>query len=131
VEECIDKYENLSKEVFDINNVLAGKVPVGDDQCRFDYVALQNTIKNIIKDKLSDENCTMDDIRHAKSKACCSFVVAGRAESIDGPPVIFRSYGGEGHIPSKCAIWEAARATTDAPAFFKPNYIIGVDKNSG
>jgi hypothetical protein len=123
VEECIDKYKNLSKEVFNIDNVLAGKVPFGDDQCRFDYSALGKTIKNIIKDRLSDENCTMDDVRLAESQACRSFVVAGRAEDINGPPVIFRSYGGEGRVPSKCAIWEAARATTPAPAFFKPIFI--------
>ena len=35
-------------------------------------------------------------------------------------PAIFRSYYAEGSPPSKCPIWQAARATTAAPSFFKP-----------
>ena len=38
-------------------------------------------------------------------------------------PTVFRSYSGEGIQPSQCAIWQAARATSAAPSFFKEMYI--------
>ena len=41
VDECIDAYLDLSKEVFKVDQVLAGHIPVGDDRCRFDYNILE------------------------------------------------------------------------------------------
>jgi predicted acylesterase/phospholipase RssA len=38
-------------------------------------------------------------------------------------PTVFRSYAGENVRPSKCAIWQAARATSAAPSFFKEMFI--------
>ena len=36
---------------------------------------------------------------------------------------MFRSYSGDGIRSSKCAIWQAVRATSAAPSFFKEMYI--------
>jgi predicted acylesterase/phospholipase RssA len=49
-----------------------------------------------------------------------TFIVATKALHADGPPTLFRSYQCQGHNASKCAIWEAGRATSAAPIFFKP-----------
>src|SRR5438046_520165 len=49
-----------------------------------------------------------------------TFVVATKALHADGPPTLFRSYQCRGHNADKCAIWEAGRATSAAPTFFKP-----------
>jgi predicted acylesterase/phospholipase RssA len=49
-----------------------------------------------------------------------TFVVATKGLHADSPPTLFRSYQCHGHNASKCAIWEAVRATSAAPIFFKP-----------
>lgn len=59
----------------------------------------------------------------AVSKCCPTFVIAKKNLDASGPPTIFRTYGTEGIRPNKCPLWQAARATTAAPSFFKPTYI--------
>ena len=54
--------------------------------------------------------------REKKLKACPTFVVTTRGLVANGPPVLFRSYGPDA---ATCTIWEAARATSAAPSFFK------------
>lgn len=51
--------------------------------------------------------------------------MASRActEVLDGSPKVFRSYSGKGIGPSLCPIWQAARATSAAPTYFKEMYI--------
>ena len=51
---------------------------------------------------------------------CRTFVVAKMARNINAAPTLFRSYSLDGERPTKCKIWEAARATTAASTFFKP-----------
>src|SRR5271169_5704419 len=56
VDECIDTYLKLSKEIFRVDHVLAGKIPIGDDQCRFDFNILELKVKELIKQRLGDED---------------------------------------------------------------------------
>jgi patatin-like phospholipase/acyl hydrolase len=60
--------------------------------------------------------CELSTARHS---TCPTFVVAKFASDVVGPPEIFRSYFGENVAPSQCKIWQAARATSAAPSFFK------------
>jgi patatin-like phospholipase/acyl hydrolase len=113
----------LSKDVFKVDQVLAGKIPVGDDQCRFDHNILEHTIKAIIKDRSTDESCTMNAISATANRTCPTFVVAKKALNVGASPTVFRTYGGERIRPSKCALWQAASATGTAPSFFMPMYI--------
>src|SRR5271154_5141880 len=107
----------LAKKVFEVDRVLNGVIPIGDDQCRFDYEQLEQAIKDVVKEKLHDENAVMADMG---SDNVPTFVVATNAFHVDGPPTLFRSYQCQGYSPNQCAIWEAARATSAAPTFFKP-----------
>ena len=50
---------------------------------------------------------------------CRTFVVAKVAGDVTGPPELFRSYKAGGYRASTSAIWEAARATSAAPTYFK------------
>jgi len=119
VDKCIDAYLDLSKEVFKLDEVIAGVVPVGDDLCRFNYNVLEDCIKNIIREHLGDENCKMNAIP-STGDSCPTFVVAKTKANIDGPPHVFRTYKATNVQANKCALWQAARATSAAPTFFKP-----------
>ena len=111
----------LSKEIFRVDHVLAGKVPVGDDQCRFDFNIFERKVKELIEERLGDQNHVISakPTPPKVPQQCRTFVVAKMAENVNALPIIFRSYSAEGASKSKCAIWEAARATTAAPSFFK------------
>ena len=123
VQECINAYLDLSKEVFKVDQVLLQKIPVGDDQCRFDYKVLEEVMQIMIEDRLNSKNCSMSETANAPYHVCSTFVVAKMAKHTDGPPTVFRSYSGKGIQSSRCAIWQAARATSAAPSFFKEMYI--------
>ena len=92
---------------------------MGDEGFRFDYRLLESEIKQIVKEKLQDEDAAMFDIRQ-DSQRCPTFVVAGSAIAVDGSPQLLRSYHGGDVNGTRCYIWEAARATTALPLFFKP-----------
>jgi len=112
----------MSQEIFEVDNVLARRIPVGDDRCRFDFNTLEAKLKELIEQRLGNK----DHVMYAVPKPpktlmqCRTFVVAQMASNVTAPPTIFRSYNAEGVSRSKCAIWEAARATSAAPSFFKP-----------
>lgn len=91
--------------------------PRHDDPYHFDHKILEEQIKHIIHTKLDSENFILCDI--ISSPHCPTFVIAQKAVHMNGPPTLFRSYSGQGIGPSKCAIWEAARATSAAPNYFK------------
>jgi len=103
--------------------VLLGKIPIGDDQCRFDYAVLEQEIKSLVESRLMSDKVTMSGVVTSTYPICPTFVVAKKALQVGGTPTIFRSYTGEGIRPSKCEIWKAARATSAAPSFFKEMYI--------
>jgi Patatin-like phospholipase len=123
IEECIAKYIELAETVFNIDNVTAGVIPTGDDCCRFDASILESVIKNLVKQKLRDENTTMADPAQAEGSFCPTYVVAMSASSAEGPPTLFRSYRCDGFNANKCTIWQAARATSAAPSFFKSMFV--------
>jgi predicted acylesterase/phospholipase RssA len=114
-----------------------GKIPTGDDECRFDFNTLETKIKELISQRLEDEDYPVYSNPSIPSQ-CRTFVVARMAGNVTAPPAIFRSYLVEGEPRTKCAIWQAARATTAAPTFFKsmsidnpPPAIIYVDGGLG
>jgi hypothetical protein len=63
-------------------------------------------------------------------QSCRTFVVAEKTHDPD-KHVLFRSYGGEGFKANHCSIWEAARATSADPTFFKPVHIAESVDESG
>jgi len=101
---------DLSKQTFDVGHLLAGKIPTGDDQCRFDFNVLEQKLKGLIAHRLGDENHVISvkcDSPEAPLQ-CRTFVVAKMAGNINAPPTIFRSYAVEGEARTKCTIWQAA-----------------------
>lgn len=102
-----------------MDKVIFGSVPTGDDQCRFDYRVLEAAIKKIIKERLGNEDHPLSSIQSSPHRQSATFVVAQSALNTASTPTVFRSYGGENVRASKCAIWQAARATSAAPLYFK------------
>jgi hypothetical protein len=113
----------VSAEVFGIDRVFNGSIPTGDDWCRFDAKPLEDIIKKIVRENAGHEGAIMADISGDGVCLCPTFVVSTPAIAADGPPKCFRSYKLMGVSPDQCAIWEAARATTAAPSFFRPVFI--------
>ncbi len=74
-------------------------------------------MKDVIRKRLKDENAPMADENADKVP---TFVVATKGTRAESPPTLFRSYQCEDHDASECTIWEAGRATSAAPTFFKP-----------
>ena len=79
-------------------------------------------MKELIKQRLGDKDHGMSAKPTPPNTPmqCHTFVVAQMAGNVTAPPTLFRSYNAEGVSRSKCTIWEAARATSAAPSFFKP-----------
>ena len=113
----------MSEKVFDVDQVVTGNIPTGDDRCRFDATVLENVIKQLIEAKLGDPNAYMADLGSSDSQPCPTFVVATSAANAVGPEVLFRSYRCEGYNANKCPIWQAARCTSAAPSFFKSMFV--------
>lgn len=80
-------------------------------------------MKRMIEGRLKSENCLMSEAANAEHRVCPTFAVAKIATHTDGPPKVFRSYSGKGIRPDRCPIWQAARATSAAPSYFKEMYI--------
>ena len=113
----------MSEKVFNVDQVIAGKIPTGDDRCRFDATILEDVIKSLIEEKLGDPNASMADTGTSDFIPCPTFVVATSAANAEGPAVLFRSYMCEGYNANKCAIWQAARCTSAAPSFFRRMFV--------
>jgi hypothetical protein len=113
----------LSEEVFKVDQVILGKVPTGDDQCRFNATVLENVVKGLVQEKLGDADASMAETGSSEYKPCPTFVVATSAANADGPPVLFRTYRCEGFNANVCAIWQAARCTSAAPSFFRRMFV--------
>jgi Patatin-like phospholipase len=106
-----------------VDKVIAGMIPTGNDQYRFDATVLEEVLKRLIEEKLHDPNACMADRDSSDFNPCPTFVVAASTANAEGPPVLFRSYNCEGHNADKCAIWQAARCTSATPSFFKPMFV--------
>ncbi|KAI0269331.1 acyl transferase/acyl hydrolase/lysophospholipase [Gloeopeniophorella convolvens] len=110
VDEAIVCYGGLSEKVF-------SDVKHGLHEGKFKASKLEEAIKKIVKQMTGDAESMMLDPNPA---ACKTFVCAMDAHNMNaGIPVLFRTYQPPKESPIPCTIWEAGRATSAAPTFFK------------
>ncbi|KDR66070.1 hypothetical protein GALMADRAFT_28572, partial [Galerina marginata CBS 339.88] len=109
VETAINDYEDLAKKVF------SDKKRWGDG--KFKAGIFEKVIKSVVETVTGDPEAPL--LEDDQAGVCRTFVCAMNAHNMGGNiPVLFRTY--ESHKPhSNCKIWEAARATSAAPTFFK------------
>ncbi|KAF9470349.1 FabD/lysophospholipase-like protein [Pholiota conissans] len=115
VDSAIDHYDNLTKKIFSSRKLW------GDG--KFKATKLEAAIKSVVRSITGDSDSSL--LEEGSGKFCRTFVCAKNAVNM-GIPVRFRTYPSrETHI--NCTIWEAARATSAAPTFFK-RILIGRDQ---
>ncbi|KAK0447477.1 FabD/lysophospholipase-like protein [Desarmillaria tabescens] len=132
-EEALQSYDRISSAVFTAEN----RKPFYSDG-KFKATTLEKEIKNVVRQAgCSDDQKLLDP--NAKGNACVpsvssqanvalssfnSFVCSMTGINLRSPQR-FRTYQGLPNQGPDCKIWEAARATTAAPTFFKAIKIIG------
>ncbi|KAJ7840799.1 acyl transferase/acyl hydrolase/lysophospholipase [Mycena olivaceomarginata] len=110
VEDAIKAYGELSKEVF-------SHVKPPGSAGRFKASKLEKVIKRIAREKSASQD-PEEGLEDTRDKACRTFVCATTAANIS-LPVLLRTYNTPDHPAMDCTIWQAGRATSAAPTFFK------------
>ncbi|KAM7212357.1 hypothetical protein V8F06_012262 [Rhypophila decipiens] len=119
VDDCIEAYRAMSPKIFTKVNHrlnLRGKV-----QGRFDHTAIEESVKNILREHhLPEDEKFYQPSKHG-SKTCMTFVCATSKQT--GKTVVFSSYPSARRgrsLLDRATIWQVARATSAATSFFDP-----------
>ncbi|EPS38438.1 hypothetical protein H072_7827 [Dactylellina haptotyla CBS 200.50] len=114
VDEAITKYETLSEEVF-------AETKRWTQDGRFKATKLEAAVKKVVKEFTGTED-TLIQASVTDILGCNAFVCAQPAVNI-GNPRLFRTYETREEASPNIPIWQAARATSAAPTFFKRAFI--------
>lgn len=110
---CIKQYLHFSESVFRLDkNILS--IPVGENDAYFSEQPLEAALRKVVLEATRSENTPLAD---DGDSSCPVFVVTTYGRIADGPLRLFKSYGFD---KDQTPIWQAARATSAAPAFFPP-----------
>ncbi|KAJ7817648.1 acyl transferase/acyl hydrolase/lysophospholipase [Mycena leptocephala] len=110
VKDAVKAYGELSKEVF-------SDVKSQGSDGRFKASKLEKAIKGIVGAH-SDSQNPEDGMKDTRENPCKTFVCAMNAANMS-LPVLFRTYNTTNNPAMDCTIWQAGRATSAAPTFFK------------
>ncbi|KAJ7367477.1 hypothetical protein DFH08DRAFT_927988 [Mycena albidolilacea] len=110
IEDAVKAYGQLAKEVF------SDVKPLGSNG-RFKASKLEKAIKEIVRAKsaLQDPEERLEDIQN---NACKMFVCTTTVVNMS-LPVLLRTYNTPDYPATDCTIWQAGRATSAVPTFFK------------
>ena len=110
-EEALEAYHTISSAIFSKRN----QKPFYKDGA-FKATTLETKIKEMVAKRMLGDRMAEDSDNVALGKAfVCAMPAANMAH-----PRRFRTYPVRENASYNCLIWEAARATTAAPTFFKP-----------
>lgn len=134
IQEAIDCYKTIIEQVF-----TSTKWKTNDGH--FKATKLETVMKDIVKRKTGSAQENMLD-HCAESKVCKTYVVLPSSQTTQlkldrfvvsmaaynmsaGIPRLWRTYTVSKNVGYDCAVWEAARATSATPTFFKCIHIGG------
>ncbi|KAK5658996.1 hypothetical protein OQA88_1082 [Cercophora sp. LCS_1] len=129
VQECIDEYKKVMNEVFPKQSGLRNVINMVLHNGKWDERVLEKVIKRLVKEKLGQDGdaVLLKDPDYPNPK-CKVFVTATKSDAANNQgPALFRSYKNQVEKPSHpdIKLWQAARATSAAPTYFKPMTIDG------
>ncbi|KAJ7478855.1 acyl transferase/acyl hydrolase/lysophospholipase [Mycena galericulata] len=110
VKDAVKAYGELSKEVF-------SDVKSQGSDGRFKTSKLEKAIKRIVGAHSASQD-PEEGLKDTRENACKTFVCTMNAANMS-LPVLFRTYDATDHPAMDCTIWQAGRATSAAPTFFK------------
>ncbi|KII90274.1 hypothetical protein PLICRDRAFT_107777, partial [Plicaturopsis crispa FD-325 SS-3] len=119
VDEAIAHYTPLAENVFSDIKPFSTVRNGG----KFKATKLEEAIQNIVKKHATGANAGELALLDPDPgyPECKTFVCAMPAANMNARKAVhFRTYAVPHEAPSTCAIWEAGRATSAAPTFFKP-----------
>jgi patatin-like phospholipase/acyl hydrolase len=114
--QCLEEYNDLARKVFGKPKRAILCLP--SEKGMFSASKLEKVVQDLAVRKANEENARI----LADEGSCRCFVTALAFSNVQ-KPTLLRSYRSDHEIPIDCTIWEAARATTAAPTFFKPIHI--------
>ncbi|KAA8568084.1 hypothetical protein EYC84_008495 [Monilinia fructicola] len=131
IDDCIQEYENLGKEVFAHPRIFSIRGPIPFKRGKFDHRKLEKVIKDVVERRRLEGDQIAETMYPSNPDRCRTIVFAIREKNFANAPYLFRTYE---HRESACnyveqlnpgpaqpvKIWEVARATTAAPTYFKP-----------
>ncbi|KAJ7887710.1 FabD lysophospholipase-like protein, partial [Mycena leptocephala] len=110
VKDAVKAYGELSKEVF-------SDVKSQGSDGRFKASKLEKAIKGIVGAHSASQD-PQEGMEDTRENPCKTFVCAMNAANMS-LPVLFRTYNTTNNPAMDCTIWQAGRATSAAPRFFK------------
>ncbi|CAE6501504.1 unnamed protein product [Rhizoctonia solani] len=127
VDEVLDMYKTLSKQVFH-----PGRTATAIHSCAtllmdgvpsmYDESKIEKLMKQAIAERVKDQDAeaVLENLPFS-SELCRTAVITARSADATRP-ILMRSYAAHDADPenSQFKIWEAARATSAAPLFFRP-----------
>ncbi|KAJ7888007.1 hypothetical protein B0H13DRAFT_2277447 [Mycena leptocephala] len=110
IKDTVKAYGELSKEVF-------SDVKSQGSDGRFKASKLEKAIKRIVGAHSASQD-PAEGMEDTRENPCKTFVCAMNAANMS-LPVLFRTYNTTNDPAMDCTIWQAGRATSAAPTFFK------------
>lgn len=118
IDDAVEAYLSISRKVF---GQAKGALAVLMGKTRYSASKLESAMQDVIQRAEKDGRASLTEGSGDEEKSCRTFVMAMRkSEGSEGTFRTLRSYSTRQVLGDRCSIYQAARATSASPLFFKP-----------